>query len=102
MSIQADRAPQPPPWAGNSLPEDGGVTHEFVSELHPRGCGWIPEAPRELRETDVSLSVVDRPGPEGWVRMEPTVQAEGGNFTVAEARRLRQALDDLPSKIDAA
>ena len=47
---------------------------------------WIPEAPGELRGTDVSLSVVDRPGPEGWVRTEPMLQVEGGNFTVAEAR----------------
>ena len=102
MSTEASLAPLPPSWSRNSVREFGGVTHEVISDLHPQGCGWIPEAPEELRETDVSLSVVDRRGPEGWVRTEPTVQLEGGSYTVGEARRLRQALDELLSKIDAA
>jgi hypothetical protein len=102
VSGETDRVPRPPRWAGNSVSEDGGVTHELVSDLHPRGFGWIPEAPRDPRETDVSLSVIDWRGPDGWVRTEPTVQVEGGSFTIAEALRLRQALDDLLSRVDAA
>jgi len=98
----SDRTPEPPRWATRSVVEDGGVTHERVSALHPLGFGWIPEAPTDARTTDLSVSVVDRPGPDGWIRTEPTVQVEGGMFTVTEARRLRQALDELLTQIDAA
>ena len=94
--------PRPPMWATRSVTEDGGITHEHVSAVHPLGFGWIPEAPTKWHAIDVSLSVVDHRGPGGWVRTKPTVQVEGGTFTVAEARRLRQALDDLLSQIDAA
>jgi hypothetical protein len=67
MSGQIVHVPSPPRWARNSVPEDGGVTHEVVSDVHPRGSGWIPEAPWDPRETDVSLSVIDWRGPSGWI-----------------------------------
>jgi hypothetical protein len=84
------------------VPEDGGVTHELVSDLHPQGMGAAAEIRWNVCATDISLSVVDRPGPGGWIRAQPTVQVEGGRFSIAEARRLRQALDDLLSRVGAA
>ena len=89
-------APEAPTWARRSVREDGGFTHELVSDIHPRGLGVAPCTHWMVTsETDVSISAVDQPGPEGWVRSELTVQVEGGRFTLTEARRLRQALDGL-------
>ena len=102
MPDQTPELPQPPRWAAHSVAEDGGFTHEVISEVYPLGLGALPEAPSQPHATEISLSVVDRPGPDGWVRAEPTVQVEGGMFTIPEAHRLRQALDDVLSKVEAA
>jgi hypothetical protein len=40
---------------------------------------------------DVSVSVFDRPSGRRWVRTPPTIQVEGGSYTLAEARRLVRA-----------
>ena len=88
--------PVPPPWAMQSVVEDGGVTHERVSHLHPlvlariHGNGILATA-----VTDVSVSVVDRPRGRGWARQSPRIQVEGGSYPVAEAQLLVQAITAL-------
>jgi hypothetical protein len=63
-----------------------------VSPVHPtvRWCGpggWA-EAP-----TEVSLSALDLPGGSEWLRLPPTVQIEGGSYTLDCARQLRDVLN---------
>jgi hypothetical protein len=75
-----------------SLPDDDGVTHELVSPIHPtvRWCGpggW-QESP-----SDVSLSTIDQPAGSGWRRLPPTVQIEGGSYSLDGARQLRDVLN---------
>jgi hypothetical protein len=88
--------PAPPRWAERSVVEDGGVTHELVSELRPlvlvrvHGGGIALSA-----ATEVSISVVDRPRGRGWVRQSPRIQVEGGSYPLAEARLLVQAIESL-------
>ena len=88
--------PAPPPWATHGVIEDGGVTHERVSSVHPLAF-FGAEAPgsRHTCPTDVSVSVVDRPGAVRWVRLPPTIQIEGGSYGIAEARRLVRAVEGL-------
>jgi hypothetical protein len=89
---QAARPPASPSWAWRSLAEGDGVTHELVSPVHPmvRWCGpggWV-EGPSE-----VSLSALDLPTAGGWRRLPPTVQIEGGSYSLDGARQLRDVLD---------
>jgi len=92
--------PVPPPWAMQSVVEDGGVTHERVSHLHPlvlariHGNGILATA-----VTDVSVSVVDRPRGRGWARQSPRIQVEGGSYPVAEAQLLVQAITALIGQV---
>jgi hypothetical protein len=88
--------PAPPDWAVHSVVENGGVTHEHVSAVHP--LVWLDrstEAAEPARPTDVSVSVVDRPGNIRWLRLPPTIQIEGGSYSLAEARRLVRAIEGL-------
>ena len=92
---------RPPAWATHSLVEDGGITHEWVSDVRPQAAAWLGELNLARgHPTEVSISVVDRPGPDGWLRAAPTVQVEGGTFSIAQAVRLRQALDELLGLVD--
>jgi hypothetical protein len=91
MPLRVARPPAAPSWAWRSLPGDGGVTHELISPVHPRvrWCGpggWV-EGP-----SDVSLSAVDLPNAGGWRRLSPTVQVEGGSYSLEGARQLRDVL----------
>ena len=92
--------PVPPPWASRSVVEDGGVTHELVSHMHPlvlariHGNGILATA-----VTDVSVSVVDRPRGHGWSRQSPRIQVEGGSYPLAEAHLLLQAITALIEQI---
>jgi hypothetical protein len=100
MSTVIDQAPEPPIWARNTVAELGGVTHETVSDVHPRRD---PLTPGLLwSETDLSMSVQDRPTLSGWVRSEPMVNVEGGTFTLPEARRLVKALTEVLEIAEAA
>jgi hypothetical protein len=88
--------PRPPSWATHRVVEDGGVTHERVSSLHPLAyLDRVAPGPQHSCPTDVSLSVVDRPGAVRWVRLPPTIQVEGGSYSVLEARRLARAIEGL-------
>jgi hypothetical protein len=100
---EGDSLPPPPSWATHSVLEDGGVTHERVSTLHPlayldRAAVPLDRAAPGLQHscpTDVSVSVVDRPGAVRWVRLPPTIQVEGGSYGILEARRLVRAIEGL-------
>lgn len=88
--------PGAPAWATHSVIEDGGVTHELVSPSHP--LAWFDRqsaGPGPTCPTDVSVSVVDRPGALRWVRLPPTIQVEGGSYPLLEARRLARAIHTL-------
>lgn len=89
----------PPTWAARSVPEDGGITHERVSRIRPLLERWTRFGNRPA-QTEVSLSTVDRPSPEGWNRETPTVQVEGGSYSLDGARQLRAALDEILAYAD--
>jgi len=88
--------PVPPAWASRSVVEDGGVTHELVSELRPlvlvrvHGGGVALSA-----ATEESVSIADRSRGRGWVRQSPRIQVEGGSYPPAEARLLVRAIESL-------
>jgi len=90
-------APAPPSWAERSVAEDGGVTHERVSPVHPAVLGDRTAASPHSFPTDVSVSVFDQPRERRWSRSVPTVQVEGGSYTLEEARRLVAAVQELIS-----
>jgi hypothetical protein len=84
----------PPQWAARSIPEDGGITHEVVSLRHPairlrteNSCGFL--------RTDVSLSAVDHYVNGDWTRGAPTIQIEGGSYSLDGIRELRKTLDEF-------
>jgi hypothetical protein len=84
--------PVPPPWAVRSVDERDRVVHERLSRVHPRvSVDFIGR----LQPTDVSVSVVDLPSGETWARGTPTVQVEGGSYSVADAWQLWQALHEV-------
>lgn len=95
-AVRGDGPPAPPRWAANSVPEDGGVTHERVSSLHPI-VGWRPGEgkPRLLCPADVSVNVVDRRLGRRWVRTSPTIHVEIGDYALADARLLVRAVQEL-------
>lgn len=93
---EGNSLPAPPGWATHSVLEDGGVTHERVSNLHP--LAYLDRVTPGLEQccpTDVSVSVIDQPGAGRWVRLPPTIQVEGGSYSVLEARRLARAIEGL-------
>ena len=90
-----DHAPQPPPpWAAQSISEDGGVTHEVISDLQPLVRRWSGNG-TYLDPTEVSLSTTDTPTDGRWVRATATVQIEGGSYPLDSIRQLRDALDEF-------
>jgi len=90
------RMPPAPPWSARSVVEDGGVTHELVSPVHPLTVGdRTGPAAGATCPTDVSVSVFDRPQVRRWVRGAPTIQVEGGSYPLAEAERLVAAIERL-------
>jgi hypothetical protein len=64
----------------------------LVVHPHLNGQGLIP--------TQVSLSATDVHSDGRWIRTGPTVQIEGGSYTLDGARQLRAALDDLLTLAD--
>jgi hypothetical protein len=89
----------PPAWARGSSLEDGGIVHETISPLHPTiKAGDVNSS--GLMPTDVSLSVIDLLVDGRWTRTCPTVQVEGGSYTLDGARHLREALDRLLAAAD--
>jgi hypothetical protein len=89
----------PPGWARGSVQEDGGIVHETVSPLHPTiKAGDVNSS--GLMPTDVSLSVVDQWVDGRWVRTHPTIQVEGGSYTLDGARHLHEALGRLLTAAD--
>jgi hypothetical protein len=89
--------PPPPKWATRSTVEDGGITHETVSAVHPRAIGEWPPNDAPQRPVEISLSVVDRLSNDRWVRTGPTVQVEGGAYPAGEIPELVRALLDVSS-----
>ena len=87
--------PPPPCWAERSVAEDGGVTHERVSPAHPALLGDRTAASPRSFPTDVSVSVFDQPRERRWTRSVPTIQVEGGSYSLEEARRLVAAVQEL-------
>jgi hypothetical protein len=86
--------PDPPGWAERSVAEDDGITHELVSSLSPRVSCWSTRG-RTTRPTEVSMAIIDRRTRSGWTRGAPTVQIEGGSYSLPQARRLSLAIDEL-------
>lgn len=84
----------PPPWAGRSIREDGGVTHEVISPVKPHVRFWSRSG-WTVVGTDVSLSAVDQHTDAGWSRAAPTIQIEGGSYTLESVRQLRDIIDAL-------
>jgi hypothetical protein len=90
-------------WATLSVREDEGVTHERVAASRPAVLDpWASCAPGGLRATEVSVSVADRALDGAWVRSGPTVQVEGGSYTLDAARQLRDALDEVIGAVEGA
>lgn len=93
-----DRAPDrssplpPPTWASHSITEDGGITHETVSPLHPT-VTWSAPHGWTLVPTEVTLSVTDLHLNGQWTRTTPTIQIEGGSYSPQGARQLRSAVN---------
>lgn len=88
--------PIPPSWATRTVAEDDWITHETVSQLHPQAMiHWPPLEPGDVRAVEVSISVVDRWTAGRWVRSEPTVQVEGGDYPLAQVAELLRALNDV-------
>jgi hypothetical protein len=89
----------PPGWATKTIPEDGGMVHERVSPHHPTikvggGNGW------ELMPTDVSIGVTDLLIDGRWIRTEPTVQIEGGSYSLEGARQLQAVLTTFVAAVE--
>jgi hypothetical protein len=84
----------PPGWAARSVAEDGGVTHERLSSARPAVLRWSGVGVL-LVPTEVSVSARDLCDGGGWMRSAPTVQIEGGSYSLDGVRALRAALDDL-------
>ena len=92
--------PAPPAWASRSVVEDGGVTHELVSDLRPMALVRVHGGGIALSAaTEVSVSIVDRPRGRGWVRQSPRIQVEGGSYPLAEARLLVRAIESLIDRV---
>jgi len=88
--------PAPPSWAGHSVVEDGGVTHELVSVERPHlRADRMTAGAAFTCPTEVSVSVVDRPAGHRWVRLPATIQVEGGSYSLPEAARLVRAIEEL-------
>jgi len=68
------------------------VVHERLSGVHP--CVPVEFIGRP-QPTDVSVSVVDLPLGDTWERRSPTIQVEGGSYSVADARQLWRALHEV-------
>lgn len=83
-----------PGWADSSIVEDGGVIHETVSPLHPKVRVRGPNG-SDLAPTDVALSVTDLLIDGRWIRTQPTVQVEGGSYSLDGARQLQSAVGAL-------
>jgi hypothetical protein len=80
------------------MPEDGGVTHEVISTRRPQTehrspAGWV------LMPTEVSLSTTDHHVAGQWTRPAPTVQVEGGSYSLDGARELRDALSEFLARV---
>jgi hypothetical protein len=92
--------PRRPGWAAHSVVEDGGVTHEYVSGLHPLTLRHRLDAGTAFGvPTDVSVSVFDRPSRWRWVRQPPQIQVEGGSYPLAEALVLVRAIEELTARL---
>jgi hypothetical protein len=88
--------PPPPPWATRTVAEDGWITHETVSQVHPQAMlHWPPREQGDIRPVEISISVVDRWAAGRWVRSEPTVQVEGGAYPLAQVAERLRALGDV-------
>jgi hypothetical protein len=85
----------PPEWATASVFEDGGMTHERVSLIHPLVRLWTDTGHPIIQPTEVSVSVVDRRAGTGWLRMPPTIQVEAGSYTLEGVRSLALAIESL-------
>jgi hypothetical protein len=95
-------APLPPPvWATRTVEEDEGITYERVSGMRPPVAPrWPPVDAEAGRPTDVSVAVVDRLEAGRWTRSAPTVQIEGGCYSLRAAKQLRRAIDDLIAALE--
>ena len=77
------------------MAEDGGMTHETVSRHRPHATVLLASGGRVVEATEVSLSVVDRPENGVWRRRHPTIQVEGGSYSLSEAHLLVRAVTEL-------
>jgi hypothetical protein len=92
MAITAPRPPAPPSWAAQTVREPDRIVHERLSTLRPVALvdyidGVVP--------TEVSVSVADVAREDSWVRRPPTVQVEGGSYSVPGAWQLYLALREV-------
>lgn len=76
--------------------EPDRVVHERLSVLHPE---VLTEFIEEAMPSDVSVSVADVPRGGAWQRQLPTVQVEGGSYSLPAARQLCEALLEVLSLV---
>jgi hypothetical protein len=84
----------PPAWATSSRAEDGCFIHEKLSNHRPRITAGGRQG-REWMRTEVSVSVSDLLIDGRWIRRQPTIQVEGGSYTIDGVLELQAALADL-------
>jgi len=88
---------QPPAWADQTVREPDRIVHERLSCLRPVAYVDFVEGPVP---TEVSVSVADVPMDSAWKRRPPTVQVEGGSYSLEGARQLYSALREMLSAVD--
>jgi len=88
--------PQPPAWAGQTVREPDRIIHERLSALRPTAYVDFVEGPVP---TEVSISVADVSTENAWERRAPTVQVEGGSYSLEGARQLYRALREVLSAV---
>ncbi|MDQ1287909.1 MAG: hypothetical protein QG622_1474 [Actinomycetota bacterium] len=92
-------APPPPPiWASHSVAEAGAITHETTASLRPTIMQWRSHGPDPVT-TAVTLNVVDIRVGDHWVRSRPTVEIEGGSYSLDGAHQLRTAIGSFLASV---
>lgn len=90
------RVPIPAPsWAVRTVREGGGVAHESGTRVVPDAIRDVDLYVNELTTAEISVSVIDARVDGRWERLSPTVDIQGGSYTLDGARSLCAAIGDL-------
>lgn len=91
-----ESAPLPaPPWACRSVPDSGGIVHETNSYVLSDAIRSLDLNRDELVPAEVAMSASDQRVNGQWQRTSPTIQIEGGSYSLDAARRLCVAVGEL-------